>query len=70
MLKATHTRHTPWTLIDFNDQKRDRLTLIRDLLDRLPDIRVDAPVIEWKALGHAPDKEKFGVIKPIAAFKG
>ena len=34
MLKATHTDHAPWTLVDFNDQKRGRLTLIRDLLDR------------------------------------
>ena len=33
MLKATHTTHAPWTLVDFNDQKRGRLTLIRDLLD-------------------------------------
>jgi hypothetical protein len=37
MLKATHTEHAPWTLVDFNDQKRGRLTLIRDLLDRVPD---------------------------------
>ena len=37
MLAATHTEHAPWTLVDFNDQKRGRLTLIRDLLDRLPD---------------------------------
>jgi polyphosphate kinase 2 (PPK2 family) len=29
MLKATHTRHAPWTLVDFNDQRRGRLTLIR-----------------------------------------
>jgi polyphosphate kinase 2 (PPK2 family) len=21
MLKATHTRHAPWTLVDFNDQR-------------------------------------------------
>ena len=32
--------HAPWTLVDFNDQKRGRLTLIRDLLDRLPDTQV------------------------------
>jgi polyphosphate kinase len=69
MLKATHTRHAPWTLIDFNDQKRGRLTLVRDLLDRLPDTRVDAPAIDWKPLGHAPHTEKFGVIKPLAMFK-
>ena len=36
MLKATHTDHAPWTLVDFNDQKRGRLTLIRHLLARHP----------------------------------
>jgi polyphosphate kinase 2 len=36
MLEATHTRFAPWTLVDFNDQKRGRLALIRDLIDRLP----------------------------------
>src|SRR5690606_37738957 len=34
MLRATHTDNAPWTLVDFNDQKVGRLTLIRDLLDR------------------------------------
>ena len=50
MLKATHTRHAPWTLVDFNDQKRGRLALIRDLLDRLPDTAIDAPKIEFPNL--------------------
>ena len=40
MLKATHTPGTPWTLVDFNDQRAGRLTLIRDLLDRLPDTHI------------------------------
>ncbi|MDO9502671.1 CRISPR-associated helicase Cas3', partial [Falsiroseomonas sp.] len=35
MLAVTHTSHAPWTLVDFNDQKRGRLTLIQDLLSRL-----------------------------------
>ena len=30
----------PWTVVDFNDQKHGRLTLIRNLLDRLPDFAV------------------------------
>jgi polyphosphate kinase 2 len=37
MLSATHTDFAPWTLVDFNDQALGRLTLLRDLLDRLPD---------------------------------
>lgn len=70
MLKATHTKHAPWTLVDFNDQKRGRLTLIRDLLDRLPDTRVDPQVIALPPLEAKPSKEKFGVIEPLKPYKG
>ncbi len=68
MLKATHTKHGPWTLVDFNDQKRGRLTLIRDLLDRLPDTHVAHPRIEFATLPGKPSKERYGVLKPIANF--
>ena len=68
MLKATHSKAAPWTLVDFNDQKRGRLTLIRDLLDRLPDTRVTEAALDWPPLGHRPLEEKFGVVKPIADF--
>ena len=68
MLKATHTPHAPWTLVNFNDQKRGRLTLIRDLLDRLPDTKVDEALIDWPELGHAPLEEEFSVVKPIDDF--
>ncbi len=65
MLQATHTAHAPWTLVDFNDQKRGRLTLIRNLLDRLPDTRVDPPAFDLPPLGHAPSPETYGDLKPI-----
>ncbi len=68
MLAATHTRHAPWTIVDFNDQRRGRLTLIRDLLDRLPDTRIDPEQLEFKPLGHQPRRESFGVLAPIAPF--
>ena len=68
MLKATHTKYAPWTLVNFNDQKRGRLTLIRDLLDRLPDTKCDEKPIDWPALGHKPLKERFAVLKPIPGF--
>lgn len=68
MLKATHTAHAPWTLVDFNDQRRGRLTLVRDLLDRLPDLDCAEAPADWPPLGHKPLKEKFGVLKPIAPF--
>ena len=68
MLEATHTKHAPWTLVDFNDQKRGRLTLIRHLLDRLPDMRVPEKKVEFPALKGKPKKEKCGVLKPIAPY--
>ena len=68
MLKATHSKHAPWTLVNFNDQKRGRLTLIRDLLDRLPDTRCEETAVDWPPLGHAPLEEDYGVVKPIADF--
>ena len=68
MLKASHTAHAPWTLVDFNDQKRGRLTLIRDLLDRLPDTHIEVPPLEFPMLGHAPLKEAYGVLKPIENY--
>ncbi len=68
MLKATHTDCAPWTLVDFNDQKRGRLTLIRDLLDRLPDTRVPPAKIDFTALSGKPANERYGVLKPIPRF--
>jgi len=68
MLEATHTKLAPWTLVDFNDQRRGRLTLIRNLLDRLPDTRVPDEPVEFPPLGHEPLKERFRTpVKPIAS---
>ena len=69
MLEATHTAHAPWTVVDFNDQKRGRLTLLRDLLDRLPDTAIDAPALELAPLANKPAKERYRVLKPIRPFK-
>jgi polyphosphate kinase 2 len=68
MFAATHTDHAPWTVVDFNDQKHGRLTLIRDLLDRLPDTHVAHEHLDWPELGHDPLDEGFGLLKPIAPF--
>ena len=66
MLKATHTKHAPWTLVDFNDQRRGRLTLIRHLLDQLPDVEVPTESFEFPPLEGEPLKEKFkGPLVPI-----
>ncbi len=68
MLAATHTAWAPWTLVDFNDQKRGRLTLVRDLLDRLPDMEVAPPEIDFPELGREPKEERYTVIEPIADY--
>ncbi len=70
MLQATHTRHAPWTLVDFNDQRLGRLTLIRHLLDHLPDTEVPAQQIDFPPLPGKSLKERFaGPLKPIPAMK-
>jgi polyphosphate kinase 2 len=69
MLSATHTDFAPWTLVDFNDQPLGRLTLLRDLLDRVPDTELPLAEIPWPPLKHAPLKERFGVLKPIPNYR-
>jgi polyphosphate kinase 2 len=69
MLAATHKPHAPWTLVDFNDQRHGRLTLIRHLLDSLPDHDVPAQTVEFPPLPGQPLKERFdGPLKPIAPW--
>ena len=67
MFAATHSKHAPWTVVDFNSQKRGRLNLIRDLLDRLPDHEVPESTIKFPPLKGEPRVESFsGPVKPIA----
>lgn len=66
MLRATHTRHAPWTIVDFNDQRRGRLNLVRHLLDRVPDLHVAAKTFTLPRLGRRPLEERFaGPLRPI-----
>ena len=70
MLKATHKPGAPWTLVDFNDQRRGRLTMIRDLLDRIPEREVPQTVVEFAPLSHAPLHERYGTApKPIKPMR-
>ena len=69
MLRATHTTHAPWTLVDFNDQKMGRLTLIRDLLDRIPDTSIDDEPVDLPSLRKPPSREKYGKLRPLAPHK-
>ena len=68
MLRATHTEHAPWTLVDFNDQKRGRLTLVRDLLDRLPNTQVDPEPLDFPPLNHDGLTESYDTLRPIADY--
>jgi len=68
MLKATHTEAAPWTLVDFNDQKVGRLTLIRNLLDRIPDHGVAEDVVDLPELDRKPSHETFGVVHPLKDY--
>jgi polyphosphate kinase 2 len=70
MLKASHTAHAPWTLVDFNDQKIGRLTLIRNLLDRLPDTSVASTEIDFEPLGKEPSRESYSYIEPLPPYTG
>jgi polyphosphate kinase 2 len=70
MLDATHTDHAPWTLVDFNEQRRGRLTLIRNLLDRLPNTKVKESTIDFPPLKNKPGTERYGALKPIKTFDG
>lgn len=68
MLKATHTSRAPWTIVDFNDQRRGRLTLVRDLLSRVPDTHEEPERIDFPELERKPAKEEYGVLEPIADY--
>ena len=66
MFAATHTKFAPWTVVDFNSQKRGRLNLIQHLLGRLPDQGAPESKISFPALKSTPLKERFsGPVKPI-----
>jgi polyphosphate kinase 2 len=69
MLKATHTEFAPWTLVDFNDQALGRLTLLRDLLNRIPDTELPLNDIPWPPLPGPPGKERFEVLQPIPNYE-
>jgi polyphosphate kinase 2 len=69
MLKATHSKVAPWTLVDFNDQRVGRLTLIRHLLDHIPDRKITETLVDFPPLGHEPLREKFGTaLEPLKTW--
>ena len=66
MFTATHTKFAPWTVVDFNSQKYGRITMIQDLLKRIPDHKLPDAEIDFPPLKGKSGKEKFtGPVKPI-----
>jgi polyphosphate kinase 2 len=65
MFEATHSKHAPWFVVNFNDQRRGRLNLIRHLLKQIPDRKVPPDTMTLQPLAGKPAKERFRVIKPI-----
>lgn len=70
MFEATHTKFAPWTVVDFNSQKLGRITMIKDLLKRIPDHKLPDVTVEFPPLPGKPGKEKFTTsVKPIKTEK-
>jgi len=66
MFRATHVKHAPWYVVDFNDQRRGRLNLIRHLLDHVPDVHLKEEPLKLPDLAGAPARERYGgLVKPI-----
>jgi len=66
MFAATHTKHAPWTVVNFNDQKVGRLNLLRHLLDALPDHDLPASKTTFPPLRGKLGVERYtGPVKPI-----
>ena len=58
MLKATHAKHAPWFVVDFNDQKRGRLNLVAHLLKQLPERAPPDKPLKLPRLPGKPAREK------------
>ena len=66
MFRKTHTRHAPWVVVNFNDQRKGRLALIRHLLDRVPDTHLPAAPLVLEPLPAKPKRERFTTtVRPI-----
>ncbi|MEW5834812.1 MAG: polyphosphate kinase 2 [Pseudomonadota bacterium] len=58
MMARTHAPHAPWFVVDYNDQKKGRLALMRHLLDQLPDVRVPDTRVVLPKLRSKPKREE------------
>lgn len=58
MIQRTHSSHAPWFVVDFNDQKRGRINLIRHLLEQVPRLDKPIPAIKLPPLKSKPKREQ------------
>jgi polyphosphate kinase len=58
MIERTHTPNAPWFVVDFNDQKRGRINLIRHLLEQVPRHDKPIPPVKLPKLKGKPKREK------------
>ena len=58
MFERTNIKEAPWFAVDFNDQRRGRLNLIRHLLDWLPDHAAPQKALKLPKLKGAAAAEK------------
>jgi polyphosphate kinase 2 len=66
MFRATHRPNAPWFVVNFNDQRRGRLNLIRHLVDQVPDHRMPREKLRLPKLSGRPAREQFrGPVKPV-----
>ena len=66
MIDATSNKRAPWHVVDFNDQRRGRLTLIRHLLDHVPYRRLPEKPLHLTPLKAKPARERYaGPVRPI-----
>ncbi len=66
MFLATHRKFAPWFVVEFNDQRRGRLNLIRHLLDQTKDTEIPQQELVLPPLKKRPAKERYtGPVKPI-----
>jgi polyphosphate kinase 2 len=58
MFEHTNTVYAPWYVVDFNDQQRGRLNLMRHLLDHLPDRKLPVKPLRLPKLKGKPCFER------------
>lgn len=58
MIERTHSANAPWFVVDFNNQKRGRINLIRHLLEQVPRHDRPIPAVKLPKLKGKPKEEK------------